>query len=157
MFSTNRTTETLVILALTGASLLFALTLMLMAWIIVHGGLDMPYASLATALPAVPARALGVDVALLLRRAITRHALDAPTPATDAPFAGPITVLFDVDGTGFPHPYNGEWRDAYDRAQHAASTCGQACTYDTPAEMAIRHATAKHRDPTVDRVTIHRA
>jgi hypothetical protein len=75
----------------------------------------MPYASLATALPAVPARALGVDVALLLRKAITRHALDAPTPATDAPVLGPHGLgVYKHHGTALPYGLGTTVRDTFD-------------------------------------------
>jgi hypothetical protein len=97
-----------------------------------------------------------VDVALLLRRAITRHALDAPTPATDAPVVGPYRVTYERDGDEYGHPYNGRWADAYDRAHRAASTCGQTCKYESPARMALRHAKTRSNDPTIDRVTIRR-
>lgn len=152
----SASTRTLVTLALVGSAILLVYLLGLMGLIVLTGGLDMEMVSIASA-PLVSTRALGVDVAMLIRKAITRRACDLPTPATDAPLAGPVTVTFDSGGRGFPHPYNGEWADAFDRAHRSARMAGQTCTYETPADMAVKHATTKHRDPTVSNVEISRA
>jgi len=79
----------------------------------------------------------------------------ATVHASVAALGVPIRLTYTCNSRERAHPYDGRWEEEYQRAERAASTCGQECKYDGPKDMARRHAWAKSNAPDIDSVELH--